>query len=42
MLRKNILDAVSAPGSLTADHDTIATRRTLLLAALAAGLPLAA
>jgi len=42
MLRKNILDAVSAPGSLAADHDIIATRRTLLLAALAAGLPLAA
>jgi hypothetical protein len=42
MLPKNILDAVSAPGLLTADHDIIATRRTLLLAALAAGLPLTA
>jgi hypothetical protein len=42
MLPKNILDAVSAPGLLTADHDIIATRRTLLLAALVAGLPLTA
>jgi hypothetical protein len=42
MLPKNILDAVSAPGLLTADHDIIAARRTLLLAALAAGLPLTA
>src|SRR5262249_46817611 len=42
MLRKNILDVVSASDSLAADHDVVATRRTLLLAALAAGLPLAA
>jgi hypothetical protein len=42
MLHKNILDVVSASDSLAADHDVVATRRTLLLAALAGGLPLAA
>jgi hypothetical protein len=42
MLPNNILDTVSASSFLAADRDVLATRRILLLAALTAGLPLAA
>ena len=42
MLSKNVLDEVSASSFLAEGHDVVATRRILLLAALAAGLPLAA
>jgi hypothetical protein len=42
MLAKNVLDEVSASSFLAEGHDVVATRRILLLAALAAGLPLAA
>ena len=42
MSLKNILDEVYASSFLAEGHDVVATRRTLLLAALAAGLPLAA
>jgi hypothetical protein len=42
MSRKNVLDEVCASSFLAEGHDVVATRRTLLLAALAAGLPLAA
>jgi hypothetical protein len=42
MLSKNVLDEVSASSFLAEGHDVVATRRTLMLAALAAGLPLAA
>ena len=42
MSPKNVLDEVCASSFLAEGHDVVATRRTLLLAALAAGLPLAA
>jgi len=42
MSPKNGLDEVCASSFLAEGHDVVATRRTLLLAALAAGLPLAA
>ena len=42
MSPKNGLDEVCASSFLAEGHDVVATRRTLLLAALAAGLPLGA
>ncbi len=42
MSLKNVLDEMCASSFLAEGHDGVATRRTLLLAALAAGLPLAA
>jgi hypothetical protein len=42
MSPKNVLDEMCAPSFLAEGHDGVVTRRTLLLAALAAGLPLAA
>ena len=42
MSRKNVFDGVFASSFRAEDPDVVATRRTLLLAVLAAGLPLAA
>src|SRR6201993_3775641 len=42
MSPKNVLDEMCAPSFHAEGHDGVATRRTLLLAALTAGLPLAA
>ena len=41
MSPKNVQDEVCASSFLAEGHDVVATRRTLLLTALAAGLPLA-